>query len=63
MTNMTNHSAGNYAAVNGISLYYEIHGTGKPLIMLHGGFGGSVAKKLEGGNGVRLSFSRRLLCR
>jgi pimeloyl-ACP methyl ester carboxylesterase len=39
MTNTTNHSAGNYAAVNGISLYYEIHGTGKPLIMLHGGFG------------------------
>src|SRR6266702_4218789 len=39
MTNTTNHSAGNYAAVNGISLYYEVHGTGKPLIMLHGGFG------------------------
>jgi pimeloyl-ACP methyl ester carboxylesterase len=31
--------AGNYAAVNGIHLYYEIHGTGKPLILLHGGFG------------------------
>ena len=39
MTNTTNQSAGNYAAVNGISLYYEMHGTGKPLIMLHGGFG------------------------
>jgi len=39
MTNTTNHPAGNYAAVNGISLYYEVHGTGKPLIMLHGGFG------------------------
>ncbi len=32
-------SAGKYAAVNGINLYYEIHGTGTPLIMLHGGFG------------------------
>ncbi len=39
MTNTTNHPAGNYAAVNGITLYYEVHGTGKPLIMLHGGFG------------------------
>lgn len=32
-------SAGKYALVNGINLYYQIHGTGKPLIMLHGGFG------------------------
>lgn len=39
MTTNTNNSAGTYAAVNGINLYYEIHGTGKPLIMLHGGFG------------------------
>jgi pimeloyl-ACP methyl ester carboxylesterase len=39
MTTNTNNPAGNYAAVNGINLYYEIHGTGKPLIMLHGGFG------------------------
>jgi pimeloyl-ACP methyl ester carboxylesterase len=38
-TKMRNHSPGNYAVVNGITLYYEIHGTGKPLIMLHGGFG------------------------
>src|SRR6266536_5457065 len=39
MTTNTNNPAGKYASVNGISLYYEIHGTGKPLIMLHGGFG------------------------
>src|SRR5437763_5016065 len=39
MTPNTNNPAGTYASVNGISLYYEIHGTGKPLIMLHGGFG------------------------
>ena len=39
MTHTTNHAEGNYAAVNGIMLYYEVHGTGKPLIMLHGGFG------------------------
>jgi len=39
MTTSTNNPAGKYASVNGINLYYEIHGTGKPLIMLHGGFG------------------------
>ncbi len=26
-----------YAAVNGIDMYYEIHGTGKPLVLIHGG--------------------------
>jgi pimeloyl-ACP methyl ester carboxylesterase len=30
---------GSYAPVNGLNLYYEIHGTGKPLVLLHGGFG------------------------
>src|ERR1043165_3858216 len=29
--------AGSYARVNGLSLYYEIHGVGKPLVLLHGG--------------------------
>ena len=28
-----------YAEVNGINLYYEIHGSGRPLILLHGGLG------------------------
>jgi pimeloyl-ACP methyl ester carboxylesterase len=28
-----------YARVNGLNLYYEIHGTGEPLILLHGGLG------------------------
>jgi pimeloyl-ACP methyl ester carboxylesterase len=32
---------GNYASVNGINLYYEIHGKGEPLILLHGGVGAS----------------------
>ena len=40
MTTNTNNSAGRtYAPINGINLYYELHGTGTPLIMLHGGFG------------------------
>src|SRR5438270_9364808 len=28
---------GQYAEVNGINLYYETHGAGQPLILLHGG--------------------------
>jgi pimeloyl-ACP methyl ester carboxylesterase len=28
-----------YASVNGINLYYEIHGTGSPMVLLHGGLG------------------------
>lgn len=30
---------GQYASVNGLDLYYERHGSGKPLILLHGGLG------------------------
>jgi pimeloyl-ACP methyl ester carboxylesterase len=30
---------GQYAEVNGISLYYEIHGAGHPMVLLHGGLG------------------------
>jgi pimeloyl-ACP methyl ester carboxylesterase len=28
-----------YVTSNGVSVYYEIHGTGEPLVVLHGGFG------------------------
>ncbi len=39
-TKATNKDAkGNYASVNGLNLYYEIHGAGEPLILLHGGVG------------------------
>jgi pimeloyl-ACP methyl ester carboxylesterase len=30
---------GQYAEVNGINLYFETHGDGRPLILLHGGLG------------------------
>jgi pimeloyl-ACP methyl ester carboxylesterase len=31
--------SGQYAEVNGINLYFETHGSGRPLILLHGGLG------------------------
>ena len=30
---------GAYADVNGINLYYETHGEGRPVVVLHGGLG------------------------
>ena len=32
-------SIGEYAEVNGINLYFETHGAGRPMILLHGGLG------------------------
>ena len=48
---------GQYADVNGINLYYEIHGSGRPLILLHGGLGsgemfGPILPALTGGHQV-----------
>jgi pimeloyl-ACP methyl ester carboxylesterase len=40
-------TTGNYANVNGIKMYYEIHGSGSPLVFLHGG-----------GSTIKTSFSR-----
>ncbi len=33
------HGTGSYAEVNGLNMYVEIHGAGRPLILLHGGLG------------------------
>ncbi len=38
-TNLWENAKGSYASVNGLNMYYEMHGTGKPLVLLHGGFG------------------------
>ncbi len=50
--------AGKYADVNGIKLYYEIHGKGKPLILLHGGLG---AIELFGPNLPALAKGRKVI--
>ncbi|HUQ18305.1 MAG TPA: alpha/beta hydrolase [Gemmatimonadaceae bacterium] len=50
--------AGNYADVNGIKLYYEIVGTGKPLILLHGGLG---SYEMFGQNLPALAKGRQLI--
>jgi hypothetical protein len=39
---------GKYASVNGLKMYYEIHGTGRPQVLLHGAFG--QAAQLPAGN-------------
>ena len=36
---MPNEDTGNNVRVHGIDLYYETHGTGEPLLLLHGGGG------------------------
>ena len=35
-------STSGYASVNGLKMYYEIHGTGAPLVLIHGN-GGNIA--------------------
>ena len=41
-----NKDVGNFKKINGINFYYEIYGTGKPLIFLHGN-GGSIKSASE----------------
>jgi len=47
-----------YADVNGIKLYYEIHGTGRPLVLLHGGLG---AIEMFGPNLEALAKARQVI--
>jgi pimeloyl-ACP methyl ester carboxylesterase len=35
---MKENPKGSYAEVNGLNMYYEIHGTGQPLVLLHGAY-------------------------
>jgi pimeloyl-ACP methyl ester carboxylesterase len=47
-----------YAPVRGLNLYYEIHGSGEPLILLHGGV---VGIEMFGANVVELARTRQVV--
>lgn len=47
-----------FAPVNGLNLYYEIHGEGQPLIMLHGGVS---ASESFGRNLTELAKTRKVI--
>jgi pimeloyl-ACP methyl ester carboxylesterase len=49
---------GNYATVNNLRMYYEIHGAGQPLVVLHGGAGGI---EMLGPNLEALAKSRKVI--
>ncbi|QIN78661.1 alpha/beta fold hydrolase [Rubrobacter marinus] len=46
----SNDFASGYAEVNGLNMYYEVHGTGRPLVLLHGAYMtvGSMGRLLSG---------------
>lgn len=48
------------AEVNGISMYYEIYGSGKPLVLIHGG--GSTIQTTFGRIIPTLAETRQLIC-
>lgn len=56
--NATTGATGRYAPVNGLNLYYEEHGAGDPLIVLHGGVGGP---EMFGPNLPLLAASHRVI--
>src|SRR5437763_11512348 len=35
--NAESQQTGHYAEVNGLKMYYEVHGSGRPLVLIHGG--------------------------
>jgi pimeloyl-ACP methyl ester carboxylesterase len=59
---MNNDPKCDYAEVNGLEMYYEIHGSGEPLILLYGGvgatemFGGVLPLLVEGRRTVALEL-------
>ena len=49
---------GQYAPINGLELYFETHGTGQPLILLHGGLGST---DMFGALTAQLSSDRQVI--
>jgi pimeloyl-ACP methyl ester carboxylesterase len=52
------HAIGEYADVNGLHLYYETEGSGRPLVLLHGGLG---TGDMFGPTRAALAASHRLI--
>ncbi len=50
--------AGAYADINGLRMYYETHGSGRPLVLLHGGLGSG---EMFGPNIAALAADRRVI--
>lgn len=53
------HLKSGYSEVNGLEMYYEIHGQGKPLVLIHGG--GSTIETTFGNIIPLLSKSRQII--
>jgi len=49
---------GDYADVNGVHLYYEVHGRGRPTLLLHGGLGNG---SMFGANLPALAKGRKVI--
>lgn len=47
-----------YAIVNGLKMYYETHGDGRPLVLIHGGLGSS---SMFGPNLTALAMGRKVI--
>ncbi|WP_294818774.1 alpha/beta hydrolase [uncultured Flavobacterium sp.] len=58
-TGMAAQEKGQYAEVNGLKVYYEINGSGKPLVLLHGG--GSTIESNYGRILPELAKSRKVI--
>ncbi|HYK76998.1 MAG TPA: alpha/beta hydrolase [Daejeonella sp.] len=58
MTNKNNSKSG-YSEVNGLKMYYELHGQGKPLVLIHGG--GSTIQTSFGNAIPLLSKNRQII--
>jgi len=56
---ISNRSTSGYSSVNGLDMYYELHGTGKPLVLIHGG--GSTLQTTFGNILPLLSETRQVI--
>jgi hypothetical protein len=53
---------GNYAAVNGLEMYYEVHGEGQPLILLHAGVDGRTVPRRARRGGRTSGVHKEVIC-